>query len=386
VNDTAGTTALKLVDISAPPRLSLRGITVTFDGVPAVYDLSLDVGAGEIVCLLGPSGCGKSTTLRVAAGVERQKRGEVLVDGRVVSQRGEHAPPEARSIGLMFQDFALFPHLTVAENVAFGLRRIATPDQRVALVAEYLSRVGLEAYSQKFPHQLSGGEQQRVALARALAPRPRVMLMDEPFSGLDNRLRDEVRDQTLSILKEEGAGVLLVTHEPDEAMRMADRVALMREGRIVQIGAPYHVYNYPVDREAAGFFSDLNIIHAVVRDRQTDTPFGLFLAPKLVDGADVEIVIRPQHLLIEADEGVPPEATAAHGMPARGRVVRARFIGAASLIEVAMDHDGSILRASVPYAWLPEQGASMWLSLRRERCFLFPCANQSRVDSPHAAE
>jgi iron(III) transport system ATP-binding protein len=380
------TAKLKLVDTSAPPRLALEGITVTFDGVPAVSDLSLDVGAGEIVCLLGPSGCGKTTTLRVAAGVERQKQGRVLIDGRLVSERGNHKPPELRSIGLMFQDFALFPHLTVAENVAFGLRRLATPDQRAALVTEYLVRVGLETYSRKFPHQLSGGEQQRVALARALAPRPRVMLMDEPFSGLDNRLRDEVRDHTLSILKEEGAGVLLVTHDPDEAMRMADRIALMREGEIVQIGAPYHVYNYPVDREAAGFFSDLNIIHGVVRERQTDTPFGLFLTPKLVDGADVEIVIRPQHLLIEPDEGAAPESTPIHGMPARGRVVRARFVGAASLIEVAMDHDGSILRAHVPHAWLPEQGARIWLSLRRDRCFVFPCVNQSRVTEPYAAE
>jgi iron(III) transport system ATP-binding protein len=377
---------LKLIDTSTPPRLSLEGITVTFDGVPAVSDLSLDVGAGEIVCLLGPSGCGKTTTLRVAAGVERQKAGRVLVDGRVVSQRGEHEPPEARSIGLMFQDFALFPHLTVAENVAFGLRRIATQDERAALVAEYLTRVGLAAYGRKFPHQLSGGEQQRVALARALAPRPSVMLMDEPFSGLDNRLRDEVRDQTLSILKEEGAGVLLVTHEPDEAMRMSDRIALMREGRIVQIGAPYHVYNYPVDRQAARFFSDLNLIHGVVRERQTDTPFGLFLTPKLVDGADVEIVIRPQHLQIEPDDGAPPESTLEHGMPASGRVARARFIGAMSLIEVAMDHDGSVLRASVPYAWLPEKGTRVWLSLRRDRCFVFPCVNQSRVSSPYAAE
>ncbi len=392
------TEKLKLVDTSAPPRLALEGITVTFDGVPAVSDLSLDVGAGEIVCLLGPSGCGKTTTLRVAAGVERQKKGGVLIDGRLVSEKGNHAPPEERSIGLMFQDFALFPHLTVAGNVAFGLRRIATPDKRATLVAEYLDRVGLEAYSRKFPHQLSGGEQQRVALARALAPRPRVMLMDEPFSGLDNRLRDEVRDHTLSILKEEGAGVLLVTHDPDEAMRMADRIALMREGRIVQIGAPYHVYNYPVDRQAAGFFSDINIIHGVVCDRQTDTPFGLFLAPKLVDGADVEIVIRPQHLRIEPDNTSRnatsdvigdvklPEPTAEHGMPAGGSVARARFVGAASLIEVAMDHDGSILRVSVPYAWLPEPGARVWLSMRRDRCFVFPCIKQSRVASPHAAE
>jgi iron(III) transport system ATP-binding protein len=366
--------------------LSIRKLGKTFGATVALDDIDLEAEAGSFMVLLGPSGCGKTTTLRVAAGVERQKKGEILIDGRVISRPGEHEPPEARSIGLMFQDFALFPHLTVAENVAFGLRRITGTRERAELVAEYLARVGMEAYGGKFPHQLSGGEQQRVALARALAPRPRVMLMDEPFSGLDNRLRDEVRDHTLSILKEEGAAVLLVTHDPDEAMRMADRIALMRDGRIVQIGAPYHVYNYPVDRQAAGFFSDLNIIHGVVRERQTDTPFGLFLTPKLVDGADVEIVIRPQHLRIEADEGEAPAPTSDHGMPASGRVVRARFIGGSSLIEVAMDHDGSILRASVPYAWLPEPGSRAWLSLRRDRCFLFPCVNQSRVAEPYAAE
>ena len=365
------------------PLLSLQGLTCRFGDVLAVDDVSVDVAPGEIVCLLGPSGCGKTTTLRMAAGVERQQAGRVLVDGVVMSDHMIHQPPERRSIGLMFQDFALFPHLTVAENVAFGLSRRG--DHR-ALVADYLDRVGLPGFGDKYPHMLSGGEQQRVALARALAPRPRVMLMDEPFSGLDNRLRDEVRDQALSILKEEGAAVLLVTHEPDEAMRMADRIALMRKGKIVQIGAPYHIYNYPVDREAAAFFSDLNVVHGVVRNRQTDTPFGLFLTPGYVDDADVEIVVRPQHLDIHEDTGEAPAETPECGAHARGIVQRARFIGAQSLIEVRMDHSGEVLRVTVPYAFLPEPGSAMWLGLRRDRCFVFPCASQRRVASPYAAE
>ena len=371
-----------MAEPTAPPRLTLEALTCAFDGVRAVDDLSLEVSAGEIVCLLGPSGCGKTTTLRIAAGVERQQQGRVTVDGRVVSDARRHEPPEGRSIGLMFQDFALFPHLTVAENVAFGLTRRSGDKARI--VAEYLDRVGLEGFEGKYPHMLSGGEQQRVALARALAPKPRVMLMDEPFSGLDNRLRDEVRDEALSILKEEGAAVLLVTHEPDEAMRMADRIALMRAGRIVQVGAPYHLYNNPVDREAAAFFSDLNVVHGVVRNRQTDTPFGLFLTPGLVDEADVEIIIRPQHLKVET--GAAPPHHPGEGIPARGVVERARFIGAQSLIEVRMDHDGGLLRAAVPYAFLPEKGTPLWLSMRRDRCFVFPCRDQSRVASPFAAE
>ncbi|MEO0820048.1 MAG: ABC transporter ATP-binding protein [Pseudomonadota bacterium] len=376
---------LSLVPDTAP-RLALDSVHVEFEGVKAVDNVSLKIGAGEIVCLLGPSGCGKSTTLRVAAGVERQSAGTVSINGRVVSDACRHEPPEAREIGLMFQDFALFPHLSVEENVAFGLRRKVKPRDRGALVAEHLRRVGLEDKAERYPHQLSGGEQQRVALARALAPDPQVMLMDEPFSGLDTRLRDEVQEQTLSVLREAGAGVLLVTHEPDEAMRMADRIALMRDGRIVQVGAPYHVYNYPVDRAAAAFFSDINVVHGVVQARQTDTPFGLFLCPGLVDSADVEIIFRPQHIKIQPDRGTPPIASSEDGTPARGRVVRARFVGAQSLIEVAMEHDGRVLRAAVPHAWLPEAGAPVWLSLRRDRCFLFPCVNQSRVASPYAAE
>ena len=363
------------------PRLALESLHKSYGASTAVADVSLSVAPGEVVCLLGPSGCGKSTTLRIAAGVEQQDFGCVRIDGDCVSDTSKHQPPESRSVGLMFQDFALFPHLTVARNVSFGLRKIPrTSRSRIAL--EYLARVGMEGHADKFPHELSGGEQQRVALARALAPRPRVMLMDEPFSGLDNRLRDDVRDTALAVLKEEGAAVLLVTHDPEEALRMADRIALMRDGKIVQIGAPYHIYNNPVDRTTAAFFSDLNVIHGDVISRQTDTPFGLFLTPGLVDGADVEIIVRPQHLKIELDEGEPPKPNIKTGVPAPGTVARSRFMGPGSLIEVRMDHDDSILRATLPGVFTPEPGTRVWLSLRRESCFLFPCAQQTKVSSP----
>jgi iron(III) transport system ATP-binding protein len=368
------------------PRLELDDIRRVFDGTPVVDGLSLRLNAGQVTCLLGPSGCGKSTTLRIAAGVDRQTDGRVLVDGVEVSAGRHHLPPEKRAIGLMFQDFALFPHLNVADNVSFGLAR-ASKAEKTARVNDLLARVHLDDFGPKYPHQLSGGEQQRVALARALAPRPKVLLMDEPFSGLDNRLRDGIRDETLSLLKEEGTAVLLVTHEPDEAMRMADQIALMRAGKIVQMGAPYNLYNSPVDRAAAAFFSDINVIHGVVKNALTDTPFGQFLTPGMVDGADVEIIIRPQHLKMDFDrDGRGPNPTVSDGVPARGIVERARFMGSESLVEFTMDHDGSTLSATVPGVFLPSRGTALWLTFRRDRCFVFPCRNQSRVADPYIAD
>jgi len=354
------------------PRLELDRISRLFDGKAVIRDVSLRLDAGQVTCLLGPSGCGKSTTLRIAAGVDRQSAGRVLLDGTVASDDTRHLPPEQRFIGLMFQDFALFPHLSVGQNVAFGLRHLNRAEKR-ARVGELLERVHLSGFADTYPHQLSGGEQQRVALARALAPRPRVLLMDEPFSGLDNRLRDGVRDETLSLLKEEGTSVLLVTHEPDEAMRMADQIVLLRAGAVVQTGAPYNLYNAPVDREAAAFFSDLNIIRGVARGALTDTPFGQFLTPGMAEGAPVEIVIRPQHLKIDFDRhGKGPLPTPDDGVPARGVVTRARFMGAESLVEFRMEHDNSALKAAVPGVFLPKEGTPLWLMFRRDRCLVFP--------------
>lgn len=354
-----------------PPRLEIAGLTRRFGGRPVVDDVTLSVEAGQVMCLLGPSGCGKTTTLRMIAGVERQDEGAIRVDGRAICEGPVEVPAEKRSIGLMFQDFALFPHLSVGDNVAFGLKgRKAEKRQRAR---ELLARVHLERFIDGYPHELSGGEQQRVALARAVAPKPRVMLMDEPFSGLDNRLRDGIRDETLAILKEEGTAVLLVTHEPEEAMRMADEIALMRDGRIVQRGAPYNVYNSPADKAAAAFFSDINVIEGEVNGALTDTPFGQFLAPGVPDGTRVDIVIRPQHVRIDFDrDGRGPHPTPRDGTPARAVVRRARFIGKESLIDFRLDRDGSAMSATVPGVFLPKAGTPLWLMIRRDRCFVFP--------------
>ncbi|WP_439120280.1 ABC transporter ATP-binding protein [Marivita sp.] len=341
-----------------------------YDGKRVVDDVSLMLQPGNVTCLLGPSGCGKSTTLRIIAGVDMQTSGTIHVDGNLICDTVYRVPPERRSIGLIFQDFALFPHLTVGDNVGFGLT--GSRKDKLPRVGELLERVGLSHYINEYPHQLSGGEQQRVALARAIAPRPSIMLMDEPFSGLDNRLRDGIRDETLALLKDEGTSVLLVTHEPEEAMRMADEIALMRDGKIVQRGAPYNIYNAPADKAAVAFFSDINLLTSTVRGALTDTPFGQFLAPGVPDGGQVEIVFRPQHVGIDFDrDGRGPNPTPLAGTPARGVVERARFMGSESLVEFRMDYDQGIIRATVPNVFLPKPGTVMWLTVRRDRCFVF---------------
>lgn len=353
------------------PRLELRNITKRYGAQAVVDDISLSVAPGEVTCLLGPSGCGKSTTLRIIAGVEPQTSGSVWVDGDQICGPDLRLAPEDRPIGLMFQDFALFPHLSVEKNVGFGIK--ASKAELHQRIGQLLERVGMSRFAQSYPHQLSGGEQQRVALARALAPRPKIMLMDEPFSGLDNRLRDGIRDETLSVLKEEQTAVVLVTHEPDEAMRMGDQIALMRRGQIVQRGNPYNLYNAPIDKEAAAFFSDVNVIRGVSKGALTETPFGQFLTPGLKDDQPVEIIIRPQHLRIDFDrQGKGPNPTPQEGTPAKAVVKRARFMGRESLVEFEMEFDGSILTASVPAVFLPKPGMVLWLMMRRDRCFVFP--------------
>ena len=353
------------------PRLQVKNLMRRYDGRVVVDDVSLRVMPGQVTCLLGPSGCGKSTTLRMIAGVEMQDSGEIWVDGNLVCDTVFRVPPERRNIGLMFQDFALFPHLRVADNVAFGLS--GDKAAKAARVAELLERVGLSGYQMAYPHELSGGEQQRVALARALAPRPSIMLMDEPFSGLDKRLRDGIRDETLDILRGEDTAVLLVTHEPEEAMRMADSIALMRGGRVVQEGAPYNIYNAPSDRDSVAFFSDINVIRGKVQGSLVQTAFGQFLAPGSLEGGEVDIVIRPQHVKIDFDRnGVGPNPTIENGTAARGVVKRARFMGSESLVEFRMDHDGSVCKATVPNVFLPTEGKPMWLMIQRDKCFIFP--------------
>jgi iron(III) transport system ATP-binding protein len=348
-------------------RLTFEDVSRRYGEVRALDHVSLDIAPSEILCLLGPSGCGKSTLLRIAAGVERPSAGRVLLDGQQVAGPDAFVPPEKRGIGLMFQDFALFPHLTVLDNVAFGLKSLSRSEAKAEAFAA-LERVGLGHYAGEYPHILSGGEQQRVALARAIAPRPSVLLMDEPFSGLDPRLREKMREETLAILHETRATSIVVTHDAEEAMRMGDRVALMRKGRVVQTGNALDLYRAPKDILAARTFSDLNELAARVEQGSAATPLGRFFAGGLPDGADAIVCVRQRGVrLLAAGEGVP------------ARVLDARFLGDVALVEIAVQGLDAPILARLRESDVPPQGAEIGVGIDTGAVLVFEADNGDRA-------
>jgi iron(III) transport system ATP-binding protein len=274
------------------PALEARGVSRLYGGRAAVDRASLELRHGEITALLGPSGSGKSTLLRIFAGLEPADAGEVRENGRALSGPGLHVAPEQRDIGMVFQDYALFPHLTVLDNVAFGLRRLPK-DERTQRAKRQLARVRLLERAASYPSTLSGGEQQRVALARALAREPAVVLLDEPFSGLDQGLRAEIRDMALDALRQVGAAALIVTHDAEDALLTADRLALMQDGRILQTGTPEEVYARPVSMAAARLTGDAEALPAEVTAGVARTAYGEIPAPGRSDGPAV-VMARPE--------------------------------------------------------------------------------------------
>jgi iron(III) transport system ATP-binding protein len=339
--------------------LSLAEVTKRFAQHCAVQSFSLDVKPGEILCLLGPSGCGKTTLLRLIAGLEQVDSGRILLGGLAVSSPGISMPPEKRGVGLMFQDFALFPHMRVIDNVAFGLKRLgrqtALTEARAAL-----ARMGLEDYADHYPHMLSGGQQQRVALARAIVPRPSVLLMDEPFSGLDGRLRNIIREETLSTLRAARATAILVTHDAEEAMRLGDRIAVMRGGRLIQTGTAEELYQRPADVYVAETFSEVHAIPCRVISGWAVGPLGRFRAAPGVEGEAV-LCVRPR----EVEIGPP-----ASGTPAR--VVEVRFLGPEALAELAVQGLDRSLAVRMRAAHAPQKGAEIGLRVDPDRVMVFP--------------
>ncbi|MED5396261.1 MAG: ABC transporter ATP-binding protein [Pseudomonadota bacterium] len=368
--------------------LHVNNLSHAYDGLPIVSGVSVFVAPGEVVCLLGPSGCGKTTLLRVAAGLEVLQRGQIHIGERIVADGvgGMHVPPENRGIGLMFQDYALFPHLNVFENIVFGLPE--PNPERIRWVDQALEQMDLTACRQSYPHTLSGGQQQRVALLRAMAPEPRVLFLDEPFSGLDTTRRARVREQTLQLLKETGVATLMVTHDPDEAMFMADRILVMNDGRVVQDGAPVEIYFEPVNGFVTALLGPVNRLDGTVEDGHVATPLGTFDANGIDNGTAVQILIRPDGIRLTLPATTPPSDSGdAPRKPALAagksgnssvapafRVVSARPLGRSSHV-VITGHNPSgseiLIEARVPGVFLPEPGCEITVSVNAREAYVF---------------
>jgi len=314
------------------PVLELDGVEKFFGDTRVIGDLDLAVQDGELLTLLGPSGCGKTTTLRLIAGLERADEGTISLRGDPVVSDGEFLPPEERDVGVVFQEFALFPHKTAAENIAFGLTGLSG-EKRDERVTDLLELVGLTDHREQYPEELSGGQQQRVALARSLAPEPSVLLLDEPFSNLDVDLRVEMREEVRRIIKEAGVTAVNVTHDQEEAMSISDRVAVMRSGRIEQVGRPEEVFQRPESRFVASFLGHASFVSGDVDGDVVDTGMGAIPRARIqglasaYDGSAVDILIRPD------DARVRP----AHDGGGNGRVKHRRFLGPTVLYRVELE-------------------------------------------------
>ncbi len=349
-------------------RLTFEGVERRFGDSMALAGVSLDIAPGEVVCLLGPSGCGKTTLLRITSGIEKPSSGRVLINEFEVAGPNRFVPPEKRNVGLMFQDFALFPHLSVLDNVAFGLKSLPREDARREALAA-LARVGLERHANAFPSTLSGGEQQRAALARAIVPRPAVMLMDEPFSGLDVQLRERLQEETLRILQEARATSLIVTHAPSEALRLGNRIAVMRGGKLVQIGKAEELYRSPADLFVARLFSEINEIPVRVVGGAVRTPIGNFSVPGLADGEAAVLCIRRRSITLAGNgQGIP------------GRVLNAKFLGDLFALEIAAQGFERSLFTLVREFEVPATGSDVTLAIDPASVLVFPAEETSTMD------
>ncbi|CFQ29322.1 putrescine ABC transporter ATP-binding subunit PotG [Yersinia bercovieri] len=342
------------------PLLEIRNLTKSFDGQAAVDDVNLTIYKGEIFALLGASGCGKSTLLRMLAGFEQPTQGQIVLDGQDLS----HVPPYQRPINMMFQSYALFPHMTVEQNIAFGLKQDKLPSAEIkSRVAEMLTLVHMQEFAKRKPHQLSGGQRQRVALARSLAKRPKLLLLDEPMGALDKKLRDRMQLEVVDILERVGATCVMVTHDQEEAMTMAGRIAIMNRGKFVQIGEPEEIYEHPNSRFSAEFIGSVNVFEGVLKARLDDAlvidspglrhPLKVDSDASVVDGVPVFVALRPEKVML--CEQIPADGCNF----AVGEVVHIAYLGDLSIYHVKL-HSGQMLSAQLQNGHRYRKGMPTW--------------------------
>ncbi len=346
--------------VNGKPAIELAHVSRHHGDVAVLNDVSFTIHPREVVSLIGPSGCGKSSLLRIISGIDSQHGGSVHLFGRPVAGAGGAVEPEHRNVGFMLQDYALFPHLSVKDNISFGIRK--RPAAEVAdRTNRIIDRLKLGPLRDKFPHMLSGGEQQRVALARALTPEPSILLMDEPFSNLDRRLAETIRQETLSILRELGTTTVLVTHDPEEALGASDRIILMRAGQVLQVGTPHDLYYHPATRYTAEYFSAFNRLSGVYRKGMLVTEVGAF--PSAFDapeGSSVTVYLRPQSIAVSGSgDGLPAD------------VIERTFRGDGELLRVRLQSSSVELAVQVAFL-LPPDVTSVGLVIPAVGALAFP--------------
>lgn len=359
--------------------LHVIGVTHHYGETRVLDNASLMIPAGELVCLLGPSGSGKTTLMRLAAGLEHIQDGTIIIDDEIVSDKNIHIPPEHRGIGFMFQDYALFPHLSVIDNVTFGLSGI-DKNKKLKRGMDVLDQVGMTKHLSKYPHMLSGGQQQRVALARALSPEPKLLLLDEPFSGLDTNLRGSIREETLTILKASGAATVMVTHDPEEAMFMADRIKILGDsGRILQAGRPHEIYYHPQHEFVAKLFGLMNRFEGIVKRGCVEIPIGKINTNGLKEGLKVEVLVRPEGVTLNSSK-----ETLRTGAPVD--VIKTHLLGHDNIVRVKLTAEDLApqerdLYVRVHHAFEPELTKQVTADLDPEYVFVFPLNDPDILES-----
>ena len=345
----------------------INNLSYSMNEKKILNNINLQLEKEKIACILGPSGCGKTTLLKLIAGLSKVQEGEIFLNENLVSSSNIHLKTEKRKIGFLFQDYALFPHQTVKQNLQFAIKDKSTSHR----VEEIMDVIKLSDSLEKYPHELSGGEQQRVALARSIIAKPDLLLLDEPFSSLDLNLKEEVRDDTLHLLQKSNISVLLVTHDPFEAMFISNQINIMnKNGEIVQSGSPTDLYNLPNSSYVANFFGETNKFQGVVKDTIVETPVGEFKVENSLESKNVDIFIRPEAVKLNKEQ------TPVNGI--KGTVMASKLMGTYSFIHLSVlskNNEVVHVHSHMPPNFLPNQSSAVGIEIDKEQTFIFPSKN-----------